>query len=161
MSKQYEEQLPYEQVVATFVKACGLRRSELEHLCVQDFYRRPHSSRYYTQWAHVNADGDIPEHEVPFIPDHEWTIAYLVKDRDPDDNVFSHLPDLDYESLRESYAWNYFMDQYEILGTWRGLRSPHEMGQDVKHVLGLRRLDKTRQAWMRWACRDWKRQFEE
>ena len=37
-----------------------------------------------------------------------------------------------------------------------GPRSIHELGQKVKHALGLPRLDGTRRAWLRQVQRDWK-----
>jgi hypothetical protein len=160
MLKRRKEQPTYEQLVKTFVKSCGLRRTELERLRVRDFYRKKRDFFYELQWIHVAADGDIPEHEVPFLECNEWVIASLTEGLAPDDLVFSHLPELDYEALREAYAYEYFLGEYETIGAMEGSGSLHEVGQHVKQALGLPRLDKTRQAWLRWARRAWKRRAE-
>jgi hypothetical protein len=160
MPKRRKEQPTYEQIVKLFVKACGLRRTELERLRVSDFYRKKRDFFYELQWIHVAADGDIPAHEVPFMEADEWTIASLIKNRTSDDLVFPLLPELDYEALREAYAWDYFLGEYQTMGAMQGPGSLHEVGQHVKQALGLPRLDKTRQAWLRWARRDGKRQTE-
>ena len=64
-----------EQIVATFVKACGLRKAELERLRVRDFYEGHRDGSYEEQWMHVDGFEDIPAHEVPFLSNDEGIIA--------------------------------------------------------------------------------------
>jgi len=144
----------YEQVVKSFVQGCGLRRSELEWLCGGDFYQR-YPRRFCQQhWIHIDAWHDLPAHEVPFLDEYAWTIAEVCQGKDPLDQVFPVLPDLDYEALRFSYARELFLLRYESLGLTGGPRTLHDVGQQVKHALGLTCLDTTLQKWLRWARRD-------
>jgi hypothetical protein len=73
--KALKEQLTDEQIVATFVKACGLRKAELERLRVRDFYEGHRDGSYEEQWIHVDGFEDIPAHEVPFLSNDEGIIA--------------------------------------------------------------------------------------
>jgi len=139
------------ELVTDFVRGCGLRRSELKWLCVGNFYQR-HPIRFSEQhWIHVDALYGVPAHEVPFLDEYAWTIAEVCKEKDPRDQV---LPDLDYEALRRDYAYSLFMRHYDALGATEGPRSLHEVGQLVKHSLGLTRLDATLQKWLHWTKRD-------
>ena len=149
---------PYEEIVTAFVKGCGLRQRELERLRVRDFYQKKRAFVYEVQWIHVDADHDLPAHEVPVFESEEWTIPLLCQGRAQDDLVFRILPPLDYAALREEYASMLFMVRYEGIGTTQGAGSVHEVGQQVKQALGLPRLDATRRAWMRRARRKWKEQ---
>ena len=145
----------YEQVVTNFVEGCGLRRSELERLRVRDFYQMKRDFIYEQEWIHV----DGPAHEVPFLEPFVWTIAEVCKKKHPDDLVFPVLPDLDYEELRWCYTYLLFFSRYETIGAMQGPRALHDVGQQVKHALGLPRLDAELQRWMRWARRDFMREF--
>jgi len=158
--KNVLKEKPYEQIVETFVKACGLRKAELERLRVRDFYRGgDHDFGFEEQWIHVDVFEDIPAHEVPFIGDDEWIIAKLCQDRGPDDLVFSALPDLDYEELREAYADELFLIYYDSLGATGAPNSISELGKLLKGALGLRRYDEKRRRVMHWASHDLRSQL--
>lgn len=159
MPRHKRVQPTYEQIVADFVKGCGLRTSELERLRVRDFYRKKRAFVYELQWIHIAAQDGSPAHEVPFLEVYAWTIAPLCQGRAPDDLVFETLPALDYASLREEYAADLFFGGYESIGALVGPRSIREVGQRVKHALGLPRLDDTRRAWLHQVRHDWKEQF--
>jgi hypothetical protein len=152
------EKLSYEQLVETFVKACGLRKAELERLRVRDFYRGgEHEFGFEEQWIHVDAFEDIPAHEAPYMGNNEWIIAELCKGRGPDDLVFSSLPDLDYEEQREEYADGLFMVYYDSLGATGAPHNIPGLGKLLKGALGLRHYDEKRRRAMRWASRDMRR----
>lgn len=159
MTRQRRAKPTYEQIVTDFMKGCGLRQTELERLRVRNFYRKKRDFVYELQWIHVEAQDDIPAHEVPFMEVYEWTIAKVCQGRAPDDLVFPVLPALDYEHLREEYAWFLFFGSYETIGSLEGPRGVSEVGQRVKKALGLPRLDETRRAWLRQVRRDWKEQI--
>lgn len=150
-----EQQKPtYEQVVSTFVQGCGLRRLELQWLCVGDFYQR-YPRRFYEQhWIHVDAFRGLLAHEVPFLDEHAWTIAEVCQGKDPTDQVFPVLPNLDYEALRLSYASTLFEYRYESIGFTGGLSSLDEVRDQMKQALGLTRMDAPLRRWMRRARRD-------
>ncbi len=156
MLQRQKEKPTYEQIVADFIRGCGLQRTELERLRVRDCYRKKRPFVYELQWIHVDAQEGIAAHEVPCMEVYEWTIAQVCTGRASDELVFPMLPDLEYEQLREEYAWFLFLGSYETIGSLEGPRSVHEVGQKVKRALGLPRLDATRRAWLRWARRDWK-----
>jgi hypothetical protein len=158
MVRTREKNLTYEQLVETFVKASGLRKAELERLRVRDFYRGgDHDFGFEEQWVHVDVFEDILAHEVPFTGNDEWIIAKLCKDRCPDDLVFSELPDLDYEGLREAYADELFLVYYDSLGATGAPHNIPELGKLLKGALGLRHYDEKRRRAMRWASRDMRR----
>jgi hypothetical protein len=148
------EQRTYEQVVADFVRGCGLRRSELKWLCGSDFYQRYPRGLVEPNWIHIDAMNGLPAHEVPFLNEYDWTIAEICNGKDLLEEVFSVLPDLDYEALRLSYAHSLFQLRYESLGATGGPRSLHEIGQSMKSALGLTRMDAQIRAWLQWARRD-------
>lgn len=152
-----KEQSSSERRVETFVKACGLRKAELERLRVRDFSQEHHDFWFEEQWIHVDAFEDIPAHDVPFEPNQEWIIAKVCQGRDPDDLVFPTLPDLDYEGLREEYAAGLFQSYYESLGLTGAPNNIRELGQHLKEALGLRHYDEKRRRVMRWASRDMRR----
>ncbi len=158
MARTHTQKLTYEQLVETFVRASGLRKAELERLRVRDFYRGgDHDFGFEEDWIHVDAFEDIPAHEVPFTGDKEWIIAELCKGRSPDDLVFSSLPDLDYEGLREDYADSLFLVYYDSLGATGAPHNIPELGKLLKGALGLRKYDEKRRRAMRWASRDMRR----
>jgi hypothetical protein len=161
MPRRRKEKLTFEQIVATFVKGCGLQQTELERLRVRDFYQKKHAFVYELQWIHVDAHDGIPAHEVPFMEPYAWTIEKLCRGRAPDDLVFPILPALDYARLREDYAEFLFFGSYETIGSMEGPQGIHEVGQKVKKALGLPRLDTTRRAWLRQVRQDWKQQITE
>jgi integrase len=154
MAQTCEENLTYEQLVETFVKACGLRKAELERLRVRDFSEEHHDFWYETHWVHVDAFEDVPAHEVPIEPNRVWIVARVCQDRGPDDLVFPELPDLDYDQLREEYADGLFQCYYEALGLTGAPNNLPELGQHLKQALGLRHYDEKRRRVMRWARRD-------
>ena len=148
-------QLTGEQIVATFVKACGLRKAELERLRVRDFYEGHHDGSYEEQWIHVDGFEDIPAHEVPFLSNDEA----VCQDRSPDDLVLPALPDLDYEELREVYADELFLISYEAFGATGAPNSISGLGKLLKEALGLRRYDAKRRRVMRWASHNLRSQL--
>ena len=148
------EQKPEIEVITDFVKGCGLRRSELEWLCVSDFYQRYPRGFTEPNWIHIDAMNGLPAHEVPFLNEYAWTIAEVCKGKDPLDRLFPVLPDMDYEALRLAYAHSLFLLRYDSLGLTGGLFTLHEVGQQVKHALGLTHLDAPLRAWLQWARRD-------
>jgi hypothetical protein len=144
-------------VVEAFVNASGLRKAELERLRVRNIYQGgDHDFGFEEQWIHVDAFEDIPAHEVPFMGE-EWIISEVCQGRDPDDLVFPVLPDLDYEGLREEYAYWLFWVYYDSLGATGAPHSISELGQFLKGALGLRHYDEKRRRLMRWASRDMRR----
>lgn len=157
--KNVLKEQPYEQIVETFVKACGLRKTELERLRVRDFYKGHHDGSYEEQWIHVDAFEDIPAHKVPFLSNNEGIIAAVCQDRGSDDLVFPTLPDLDYEELREAYADELFIIYYDSLGATGAPNSISGLGKLLKGALGLRRYDEKRRRVMRWASHDLRSQL--
>jgi len=155
MSKRHRKETPTPaQILEAFVKGCGLRPVELEQLRVRDIYEETKMGVYETRWVHVEASEESPEREVPFLELYRWAIDAAIKGRAPDDPVFPELPDLDYDQLREEYADLLFFGTLDSLGVVRYPTTFHEMGQRVKRALGLKRLDKTLQSWLRQAKRD-------
>lgn len=148
------EQHKFEQLVTDFVKGCGLRREELKWLCVGDFYQR-HPRRFVEQnWIHIDAWHGRPFHEVPFLDEYAWTIVEVCKGKEPIDQVFPVLPDLDYEALRWHYASDLFITRYEALGATGGPRSLHELGEIMKGALGLTQMSAQIRTWLQRAKRD-------
>ena len=149
-----EHQHKFEQLVTDVVRGCGLRREELKWLCPGDFYQR-YPRRFVEQnWIHLDTWHGIPAHEVPFLDEYAWTIAEVCKGKEPLDLIFSILPDLDYEALRSDYAGLLFTLRYDSLGLTGGPFTLEEVGQLVKHALGLTRMDAPLRARLQWARRD-------
>jgi hypothetical protein len=157
MSRRRKEHLSYEQIVTCFVKACGLRKAELERLRVRHFYYGSHPFAHEELWIHVDAFEDIPAHEVPYADSDDRIIAELCKGKEADDLVFSELPDLDYEGLREEYADEMFEVYYDSFGMTGAPNCISELGQLLKQALGLRHYDEKRRRLMRWASRNHRR----
>ena len=152
--KRFQEKWTYEQTVEMFVLACGLRKTELERLRVRDFYQGRYDFVYEEQWIHVDAFEDLPAHEVPFEPNSIWLIAEVCKGKRADDLVFSELPVLDYESLRDLYATNLFLSYYDCLGMTGAPNTLSGLSKLVKRALGLRHYDARLKQMIRWAYRD-------
>lgn len=149
-----EQQQKFEQLVSDFVRGCGLRREELKWLCPSDFYQR-YPRRFVEQnWIHFDTWHGIPAHEVPFLDEYAWTITEVCKGIEPLDLIFPVLPDLDYEALRSDYAGLLFTLRYDSLGATGGPLTLEEVGRQVKHALGLTRMDAQLRAWMQRARRD-------
>jgi hypothetical protein len=158
MTRKREEKLSHERIVETFVKACGLRKCELERLRVCDIYQANRDFQYENYWIHVDAFEGTPDHEVPFMSSCEWIIAVICKGHSSDDLLFIDLPDLDYEGLREEYADDLFWGYYETLGLTGAPHSIQQLGQHLKQALGMRYYDEKRRRMMRWAHRDMRRE---
>jgi len=152
--KRSQEKWTYEQTVEMFVQACGLRKTELERLRVRDFYQGRYDFVYEEQWIHVDAFDDLPAHEVPFEPNSTWLIAEVCKGKSTDDLVFSELPVLDYENLRDVYANNLFLRYYYCLGMTGAPNTLPGLSKLVKRALGLRHYDARLKQMIRWAYRD-------
>jgi hypothetical protein len=79
------------ELVRDFVRGCGLRRSELEWLCVSDFYQRYPRGLVEPHWIHIDAMNGLPAHDVPFLNEYAWTIAEVCNGKEPLDQVFPVL----------------------------------------------------------------------
>ncbi len=151
-----------EQIVKHVVLGCGLRRAELEQLRVGDIYEKTVDGYYETHWLHVAASEQSVEREVPFLEPYLWALAVAKDGRVSDSPLFPvPLPDLDYDQLREEYAFILFFGTLEGVTVIKYPVTFHQVGQRVKEALGLEHLDADIQRWLRYAKRDFLAGLEE
>ncbi len=157
-----KEKWTFDQLVEGMVVGCGLRRTELEQLRVCDIYEKEINGCYKTHWVHVAASESRAEREVPFLEPYLWAIDAAREGRAPGDLLFPEpLPDLDYDLLREKYAFLLFFGTLEGMDVIKYPVTFHQVGQRVKKALGLKRLDANLQRWLRHAKRDFLRMLED
>ncbi len=90
----------------TFLRSCGLRRSEACDLCVKDIKRYPngHLDIYVKQ-----GKGGRPRN-VPVLPGREQDVLSVIEGRDLEEKVFTRLPvRLDIHALRREYAQTLYL----------------------------------------------------
>lgn len=154
-----------------FIKACGLRRTELEQVRCRDIGE---DDQGHIQ-IHVAASAECPERDVPVFDSfseavieallgHALTMECAIptlqaaqQRRSPDDLLFPlGIPkDLDVERLRYQYAWFLYVGTIEALTVISYPSTFQEVAQQVKRAMGCKRLNPHLQ---RWIARE-KRQF--
>lgn len=127
-----------------FCLACGLRRAELRDLLAGQVYVRNSDQQLIVL---VTKGKGGKRREVPVFPGREQDVLALVKDRDPGEHVFDHLPgNADIHKYRRQFA----QELYEILSGHplpppEGRLHSSELDQDValqvSRCLGHNRLD--------------------
>ena len=151
------EEAKQTEIISTFVRVSGLRKSEVERLKVRDISFKKRPFVYNVCWVHVEADGDIPAHDAPVFMEHRWLLRQICQGRAPDERIFPVLPDVNYEQLRQEYEQELFLLAYDGLGSTGSLISLQAITYLVKDALGLRYQDDTLRSLLRWARRDLKR----
>jgi integrase len=94
------------QPLISFARACGLRRSELASLHVDDVF----TTRQGQVLILVRNGKGGRERLVPALPGHEQDILASVKGRQPQERVFARIPrPLDIHALRRAYAQAFYL----------------------------------------------------
>jgi len=89
------------QTQINFLKACGLRRSELRDLFVREIIRDEEERLV----VYVRNGKGGRSRRVVVIPGQEQAILSVIQDRPPDEHVFTHLAKhMDIHSYRRAYA---------------------------------------------------------
>ena len=89
------------QTQINFLKACGLRRSELRDLLVREVYTNAEGHLV----VHVRNGKGGRRREAVVIPGKEQDVLAVIQDRPPDAPVFEHLAKhMDIHSYRRQYA---------------------------------------------------------
>lgn len=160
-----------------FLKACGLRRTELEQVRCRDISEDAHGHI----WVHVAASTERPERNVPVFDGFSWAVIEALlghtlatphniptledakKGRLPDELLFpASIPKgLDVEPLRYQYAQFLYFGTIEALDVVSYPATFHEVAQQVKRAMGWKRLDPHLQLWMQRAKRLFLRDAEE
>jgi hypothetical protein len=154
-----------------FIRACGLRRTELEQLRSRDISEDDQGHTH----IHVAASAEYPERNVLVLAEFSWvvtdtllghrrargrallTLQDVQQRQSPGKLLFPlGIPlDLDVEPLRYEYAWSLYVNTIEAFAVVVYPSTFHEVAQQVKRAMGWKRMDPRMQ---RWIARD-KRQF--
>jgi len=126
-----------------FARACGLRRSELRRLRVEDILR-DEQGRLVVQ---VQRGKGGKARRAPVLPGYEQEILAVVAGRPVDERVFARLPDTDIHALRREYAQALYLSSTGGAAlpppTGRLRRADYDLEavRQVSRALGHNRLD--------------------
>ena len=132
------------QTQINFLKACGLRLSELRDLLVREVYTNAEGHLV----VHVRNGKGGRRREAVVIPGKEQEVLAVIQDRPPDAHVFEHLAKhMDIHSYRRQYAqalYQYYAPGRELppaQGRLKRNTYDRDAAERVSWSLGHNRID--------------------